>query len=206
MQTESIKTPQDLFYYNLNRLMEERGYTVTTLAEAMNVTKASISDYKNGKRFPSSPKLQEFADFFRISPAQLIMSPEELFRYTYKPEPQSSPKRMYDDYSAAQLQASLDSFTGKERHEPFQLNVCTSALSPVAVSGDVLECVVPSTPPDGQMVLLNMQGDLRIGRAYRSGTSFLFIPASKESAPVQLSLNDPRMHILAVVLSRKHTF
>ena len=130
--------------------------------EVIHILSLLGSDYKNGKRFPSSPKLQEFADFFRISPAQLIMSPEELFRYTSKPEPKSSPKRMYDDYSAAQLQTSLDSFTGNERHEPFQLNVCTSALSPVAVSGDVLECVVPSNPPDGQMVLLNMQGDLRI--------------------------------------------
>lgn len=56
----------------LEALRKERGYTQGDLAEALDVTKATISRYESNLIDIPRPKLQKLADFFNVSPAFLM--------------------------------------------------------------------------------------------------------------------------------------
>lgn len=80
MQTESMKSVADIFRYNLERLMEENGYTQTSLSEEMGVSMSTINMYVNQKRFPGPENIQRYAEFFRVSPSEFFKTPAELIK------------------------------------------------------------------------------------------------------------------------------
>lgn len=55
------------FKERLARLMESRGYCIRTLAEAINITPATVSRYLSGARKPDIEYLVKIANHFNVS-------------------------------------------------------------------------------------------------------------------------------------------
>ena len=60
------------FGRNLTRLRNARGLNQAQLAKAVGVSQACISQWESGKVWPSVPKSQALARFFRISADWLL--------------------------------------------------------------------------------------------------------------------------------------
>jgi transcriptional regulator with XRE-family HTH domain len=68
-------TVQNLIAFNVLRKMEDKGTTVTELADYCNVTVASITQFLKGRQFVSARFLADLCNFFQCAP-------HELFKWT----------------------------------------------------------------------------------------------------------------------------
>ena len=59
---------------NLNRLMEHRNVTQLELAEYMNVSQATISNWCKGSKMPRMDKIDKLCQFFNVSRTELMDS------------------------------------------------------------------------------------------------------------------------------------
>lgn len=61
-----------IFGKNLERLREKRGLLQKELAEKLELKPNSISNYENGKSFPTVPVLLRIAEYFKVSTEYLL--------------------------------------------------------------------------------------------------------------------------------------
>lgn len=200
MQTESIKGPANLFYYNINRLMEEHGYIQSEFADAIGRPRSSVNVYVNGKRFPGPEVLQEFADFFGVSPAEFFKTPQELAAV--------NPSTNIIGYTSnvSGLLDSIQRCVQGHGSAPFLISVGSEDFQPYASNGDILECVYKKNVEEGNMVLLLKDKSLYMGRLYRHGNVYLLLSEAKSTAPVTLTEAEFKSSLIAIVLSCKHKF
>ena len=66
-----------IFAHNLLLLMREYNQKQADVARVLGVSKATMSDYCNGKQMPRMDKLQQFADYFHTRVSSLIEGPLE---------------------------------------------------------------------------------------------------------------------------------
>lgn len=57
---------------NLRELMNEKGISQQTLANAVGVSEASVSFWLSGRKYPTPGKVQKIADFFGVRKSRLI--------------------------------------------------------------------------------------------------------------------------------------
>ena len=206
MQTESIKGASNLFYYNINRLMREHGYSQSEFADAIGRPRSSINIYVNGKRFPGPEVLQEFADFFRVSPAELFKSPEELANDAKRSVGTWKNHMLgYTSDPDATIQA-ITEFVKKNGAASFCLTVNSDAFQPYASRGDVLQCNFAQNVAEGKMVLVLREHAFVMGRIYPSGNQYILLSESKVAAPMILTEKELKNSLVAVVVSCNHTF
>lgn len=65
---------KDIFSKNLQRLRRIKNISMTELAQAINVSQSTISDWENGKKMPRSGSIQKIADFFEVQKTELLMN------------------------------------------------------------------------------------------------------------------------------------
>lgn len=206
MTTESIKGPLNLFYYNLNRLMHERGYSQFELADAMGRPRSSINLYANGKRFPGSDILQEFAEFFGVSPSDFLKTPEEIA---------ASQQRALQDHKAtmvgntSDVQTALDGiekFIKENGSSSFLLSVSSDAFYPYAVRGDVLQCTFAKHVSEGKMVLAVKSNAFFMGRIFPTESGYIIVSECKPSTSIVFKEKEWESTVVATVVACKHTF
>ncbi|WP_409229437.1 helix-turn-helix domain-containing protein [Gudongella sp. SC589] len=62
----------NLFGKRLRMLRREKDIVMTDLADALDLTQATLSKYENGKRIPNIEILQRFAKYFNVSSDYLL--------------------------------------------------------------------------------------------------------------------------------------
>lgn len=62
----------DIFSQNLEDIMEEKGYTQQNLADDAGLSKASISNYVNGKRMPTIKAIINMAYVLDLDVSEFI--------------------------------------------------------------------------------------------------------------------------------------
>ena len=75
---------RELLSYNLRKLREEKNLSQEELAEKVNITRKTISLYERCSSFPSSEKLEAFADVLGVSIADLFREEGESPKYDYR--------------------------------------------------------------------------------------------------------------------------
>lgn len=65
---------KDIFSKNLQRLRRIKNISMTELAQAIDVSQSTISDWENGKKMPRSGSIQKIADFFEVQKTELLMN------------------------------------------------------------------------------------------------------------------------------------
>ena len=68
---------KNIFAHNLQLLMREFNQKQADIAKVLGVSKATVSDYCNGKQMPRMDKLQRLADYFHTRVSSLIEEPLE---------------------------------------------------------------------------------------------------------------------------------
>ncbi|MDR3190244.1 MAG: helix-turn-helix domain-containing protein [Lactobacillaceae bacterium] len=63
---------------NIKRLLKKNRMTAAKLAEVVNVSTATISDWSNGKTYPRVDKVEVMAEFFGVSRSELVEDPDTL--------------------------------------------------------------------------------------------------------------------------------
>jgi len=66
--------------YHLKNLRKKKGVTMAQLAEAVGVTKSTISDWENAKKLPKTGCLKKLADFYEVSMEDLVTDKSEVER------------------------------------------------------------------------------------------------------------------------------
>ena len=66
---------KNIFAHNLQLLMRECNQKQADIAKVLGVSKATMSDYCNGKQMPRMDKLQRLADYFHTRVSSLIEEP-----------------------------------------------------------------------------------------------------------------------------------
>lgn len=61
-----------IFVRNISRLRESHQYTVSQVAEFLNVGAATVSKYENGLQWPKAQTIDRFADLYKMSVADLF--------------------------------------------------------------------------------------------------------------------------------------
>lgn len=206
MQTESMKNVADIFCYNLERLMEENGYTQTTLAEEMGISMSSINMYVNKKRFPGPENIQRYADFFRVSPAEFFKTPEELLRDRQGTWASQNKKTIAFSGNVTSFVDEVMKYAFDAKTKEFYVHVLTDTLAPCASKDDILECELARNFRNGQMVLLVVDGALEMGKAYLNTDGYIIIPERNPASPLLISRIDAMQSVIAVVIARKHIF
>lgn len=207
MHSNQKMAPDDLFYYNFHRLMDEQGLSGSRLADQMGTTRSSISVYSTGKRFPGPEKLREFSDFFHVPVSDFFKTPEELKLERVLPSSKSSSSLVGNTISASELADQIHKHIQSGASKTFYISVSSDKLSPYAAKDDLLECTVPSSISDGRMVLVAQESKLAMYRSYRSGSGYMLISEKNATSPLHVFPGDNSgVQILAVVISCKHTF
>lgn len=206
MHTESMKSAADIFYYNFNRLLQERGYSQTDFSDASGIAPSTVSLYATGKRTPGAESLQRLAEFFKVSAADFYKTPAELLKERNAAIASGEPRRIGNTSKPYELQKAVDGLVKEGFCAQFSLNVTTDDFHPYAVDGDELCCMLPFLVSDGQMVLLRKNGALLMGRVYDDANGYLFVSEKRSTFPVAISAKDKNTSILAVVLYCKHPF
>ena len=70
------KFSQTHFAANMKHWRGVRGYSQPTLAEALDVSRVTISRLENGHRIPSVARLTQLAEVLKVSPNQLLSAPD----------------------------------------------------------------------------------------------------------------------------------
>src|SRR3954465_4433636 len=74
--TEAISTALDLVAPRLRKVREERGVTLTEVAERTGISKSTLSRLENGQRKPSLELLLPLAQAYRVPLDDLVGAPE----------------------------------------------------------------------------------------------------------------------------------
>ena len=74
--TESISAALDLVGPRLRRVREQRGITLTAVAERTGISKSTLSRLENGQRRPSLELLLPLAQVYRVPLDDLVGAPE----------------------------------------------------------------------------------------------------------------------------------
>lgn len=67
----------DVFPIKLKRLRESHGLNRAELAEKLNVSAPTISNYESGKKTPNIDMLRTIADYFDVQPAYFLYEDED---------------------------------------------------------------------------------------------------------------------------------
>lgn len=63
---------KEVFYENLKRLRQERGISSAQFADAISMSRSSVTRWNKGERLPSIDVLWRIADYFDVSLDELI--------------------------------------------------------------------------------------------------------------------------------------
>ena len=63
---------KNVFAYNLKRQMELNGKSRNDIAQALNISYFTVSDWVNGKKYPRMDKVEMLASYFGILKSDLI--------------------------------------------------------------------------------------------------------------------------------------
>ena len=68
---------KNIFAYNLRKQMELNGKSRNDIAQALNISYFTVTDWVNGKKYPRMDKVEMLASYFGILKSDLIEDKEE---------------------------------------------------------------------------------------------------------------------------------
>ncbi|MGM7635671.1 LexA family protein [Bacillus sp. Hm123] len=152
-----MKSQREIFSENLQRVLNERKVDQRVLADHLQVTEASVSQWVQGKKYPRIDKIQRMADFLNVSKSELI---EEITSVPANLK-FSSPKLVkipiLGTIACGDPILAEENFKGW-RHESEEF-VPIGNVAYLECQGNSME----PTIPDGSLVLIREQPDVENG-------------------------------------------
>lgn len=107
---------------NLRRYLAESGKNQTDLAEALQVSTSTTSDWMGGKKTPRMDRIEQIAEYLGVRTSQLFEDPSEQDAYHTNPETARIAQEIYEDDELRAL------FAEARDAEPEELRMLHSIL------------------------------------------------------------------------------
>lgn len=144
---------------NLNRLMEHHDVTQLELAEYMNVSQATISNWCKGSKMPRMDKIDKLCQFFNVSRTELMDSHStDLSNITNISFPAARPIPILGDICAGEGTWCEENFEGH-----FFIDSSVKADFCVRVRGDSM---IDAGIRDGDLAFIKKTYDYKDGNIY----------------------------------------
>lgn len=151
-----------VFARNLNHQLDMRDMTQIELCERLNLRRATVSSWCAGTKFPRIDKIELLADFFGITPAELI-GPEppaianDVISLPILNEVAAGyTGRAYEDYDNGSIEIPRSYLKGHAVEDFFLLRVKGDSMYPLYMEGDIVLVLKQKT--------LNRSGDIGVIR------------------------------------------
>lgn len=155
-----MKSQREILGENLERLIDERGIDQTILAEAMNVTGMTISNWVRGLKYPRIDKIQDLADYFNVKHADLVSEKHDILREAtniYKASPATVRVPVLGKIACGDPILAEENIKEYRYESPDMLPSGTTFY--LEASGDSME----PTIPNGSLVLIREQPEVEYG-------------------------------------------
>lgn len=198
----------------INKYMRLNGMTMKQLANLVGKAESTVSMWINDKMYPRMGVIQKLADIFGITTDQLIFGDDYL----------DPVKIEYNDYFPLEYSTNLSAgsfdeiLSGEPNaivYVPIKYQRMRKRLHAFKVNGKSMNNVIPdgsivivedighlSEVPDGQIVVVWIEGEVTIKRLYKNDFTLSLVPDSsdKNFKPIIIEIGDTSVKIIGRVI------
>lgn len=175
-----------MFPKQLRKYRLKYGMTQEQLAEAVGISKSTISMYENGQREPDFETIEAFADIFNVNLATLVEGDQANNRAALRVPvlgrvPAGIPLEAIEDIiDYEELPAAMSG-----RGEYFALQIQGDSMEPKISAGDVVIVQKQDFAQNGDLVVVLVNGnDATLKRYYSSKTGVKLVPSNPKYDPL----------------------
>ena len=178
---------------NLNRLMEHHDVTQLELAEYMNVSQATISNWCKGSKMPRMDKIDKLCQFFNVSRTELMDSHStDLSNITNISFPAARPIPMLGDICAGNGVFCEENFEGhffvdQSIKADFCVRVRGNSMIDARISDNDIAFIKKTYDYKNSSVyavLLNSEYEATLKKVFWQGDTILLSPCNSEFEPM----------------------
>ena len=178
---------------NLNRLMEHHDVTQLELAEYMNVSQATISNWCKGSKMPRMDKIDKLCQFFNVSRTELMDSHStDLSNITNISFPAARPIPMLGDICAGNGVFCEENFDGyffvdQSIKADFCVRVRGDSMIDACISNNDTAFIKKTYDYKNNSVyavLLNSECEATLKKVFWQGDTILLSPCNSEFEPM----------------------
>ncbi len=178
---------------NLNRLMEHHDVTQLELAEYMNVSQATISNWCKGSKMPRMDKIDKLCQFFNVSRTELMDSHStDLSNITNISFPAARPIPMLGDICAGNGVFCEENFEGhffvdQSIKADFCVRVRGNSMIDACISDNDIAFIKKTYDYKNSSVyavLLNSEYEATLKKVFWQGDTILLSPCNSEFEPM----------------------
>lgn len=180
----------ELFGKNLKDLIDSRGIMQRQLADAINASEGSVTNWIAGMRFPGPVFIDAMAKYFDVPVSSFFSAGEEqtTFAYQAKVPLLKEGSRAESSLAFAEQYVQSGSMPGGA---DFAFMATSDEMAPVIKPGDLVFCSKQDAPPENlQHYVIVVDGRYSIRRAHCSGTHVTYIAENSAYPPISVSLDD----------------
>jgi len=195
---EDIK---DIFSSNLNRLMEQRGLTVSELSDKTNIAYSTVNDWKNGKKMPRGGNLQLLSDFFNVNLSDLTSNKERLNSSNMVQVVETIDIPIIGKIACGEPITAIENITGympypKEllpKGEIYYLRAEGHSMEPKIPSGSLVMCRKQEDIESGEIaaVLVNGDEETTLKRVRKVNDMIILEPLNDDYEPYIVTQKNP---------------
>lgn len=200
-----MKSQREILGENLERLINRRGIDQKILAEKLNVSDMTVSNWVRGAKYPRIEKIQEMADFFGVKHADLVTEKlsdavgeiTNIYKVSARtvripvlgPIACGDPilvEENYEDYREELIETL-------PAGRLFYLNAKGSSMTPTIPNGSSVLVREQSDVENGEIaaVLLNGNTEATLKRVKKQGDMIILMPDNSAHEPIIVDINNP---------------
>ena len=201
------------FAENLKTLRIEKNLTQYDLANKLNITKAAISNYENGRRFPDYETLELIADYFNVN-IDFLMGREEHPKVDknieFIPNMTTTKIKVYGSVPAGVPVTAIEDIQGtvdipshwlSSGYDYMGIVVKGDSMFPKYQEGDIVVIRVQPDCENGQDCVVYINGDeATLKKVIKNSDCIILQPMNSEYAPIVVDYNSEDFKILGVVV------
>src|SRR5690625_492613 len=186
-----MSSPREVFSKNLRRLIDSRGIDQKDLADYLNISEMSVSNWVNGVKYPRMTNIQKIADYFGVLKSDLIEDKSESIikettsQYNYIPAEISAglPDHVEAITDSEQIKIP-DSLMGKwaGNDDIYVTRVNGESMNRVIPHDSLIAVrpVSPETLKNGDIVVYKYDSEYAVKRFYKQDNKIIFRPDSSD--------------------------
>jgi repressor LexA len=188
-----MSSQREVFSKNLRKLIDKKGIDQRVLADYLETSEMSVSNWVNGNKYPRMGNIQKLADYFGVKKSDLIEDNENKQVYTssvynYFPTSVSAglptiaePVASYETEKITVPDSVMGKWAGDK--DIYMMRVNGESMNRIIPNGSLIAVkpIEPHNLKDGDIVVYSDDFDYAVKRYYRDDSRLIFRPDSNQS-------------------------
>ena len=185
-----MSNQREVFSRNLRKLVDKRGIDQKILADYLDISEMSVSNWINGTKYPRMTNIQRIADFFGVMKSDLIEDKDykptfTSSKYVYLPTSISAGLPLtVDGIDHAEKISVPDSIMGKWAGDKdiYMMKINGESMNRIIPHGSII-AIKPTDCnllKDGDIVVYSDNHDYSVKRYFRDDNRIIFRPDSTD--------------------------